>query len=104
MANERTLSSRLSEVDPEGHQFIKGLRLVAAYGIAVVLGALFDLFDPRDVECAAFPDVACGLGRYDAGADVVVVPEMTFSPSRSPEMRKFTALPFFPARPVRPIR
>ena len=33
----------------------------------VVLGALFDFFDARDVESAPFADVAGGLGRYDAG-------------------------------------
>ena len=32
----------------------------------VVLGDLFDFVDARDVERAAFTDVACGLGRHDA--------------------------------------
>ena len=37
-------------------------------GDDIVLGDLLDLFDARDVEPAAFPNVARGLGGHDTGA------------------------------------
>lgn len=83
MATERTLSSRLAEVDPQGHQFIKGLRLVAAYGIAVVLGALFDTAHAA-YDLKSLGTLAAGValfamvsearaGRYEGSRDLLLL-------------------------------
>ncbi|MBB3178429.1 FUSC family protein [Variovorax sp. Sphag1AA] len=83
MATERTLSSRLAEVDPQGHQFIKGLRLVAAYGIAVVLGALFDTAHAAS-DLKSLGTLAAGAalfamvsearaGRYEGSRDLLLL-------------------------------
>src|SRR5579862_4881431 len=79
--NTDDVSSRLSSIDPGGHQFIKGLRLVAAYGIAMLLGAQFDPVHSAS-ELKSLGTLAGGAalfamvsearaGRYEASRDLL---------------------------------